>query len=104
METMTEPSAAAVDESVRRAMERIDELEAAEAALAETRALVEAGFLVPSLLMLVAEFHGAFGVPVRQQPGIPPDERAQLRIDLMTEELNDLVAAVQMCEVPGGGG
>lgn len=93
---MTDAAVAAEpsDEHLRRAVERVEELEAKEARLGELQELIDQGFLEGSTLMLAAEFHGAFGVPLRQEPGIPPHDRAQLRLDLMTEELNELVAAI----------
>lgn len=60
----------------------------------DLRAAIESGVIEPSSLYMVAEFHAAFGAPLPQEPAIPPDDRAQLRIDLMTEELNELVEAI----------
>lgn len=42
----------------------------------------------------VAEFHGAFGLPVKRSPGVEIDhDLARLRIDLLQEEVSEFVAA-----------
>jgi predicted HAD superfamily Cof-like phosphohydrolase len=45
-------------------------------------------------LSQVAEFHKTFKHPILNQATIPSKERSQLRIDLITEELNELQEAV----------
>jgi predicted HAD superfamily Cof-like phosphohydrolase len=48
------------------------------------------------LAVAVAEFHGAFGLPVRQSPDVEIDhELAKLRIDLLEEEVSEFVTAAQ---------
>ena len=44
----------------------------------------------------VAQFHRTFGLPVLTGPTLPPPERAQLRINLLQEELEELKAAIAM--------
>lgn len=39
---------------------------------------------------MVAEFHEKFGHPVSETPGLIPDDRADLRWNLIYEELNEL--------------
>ncbi len=44
----------------------------------------------------VAQFHGAFGLPVKQSPGVEIDhDLARLRIDLLEEEVSEFVTASQ---------
>ena len=45
-------------------------------------------------LSQVAEFHTTFKHPILAQPTIPSKERAQLRIELLAEELKELQEAV----------
>lgn len=45
-------------------------------------------------LSQVAEFHTTFKHPIVAQPAIPSKERAQLRIELLAEELKELQEAV----------
>lgn len=45
-------------------------------------------------LSQVAEFHSTFKHPIIAQPAIPSKERAQLRIELLAEELKELQEAV----------
>ncbi|RYG20723.1 MAG: hypothetical protein EOO07_04365 [Chitinophagaceae bacterium] len=45
-------------------------------------------------LSQVGEFHSTFKHPIVAQPSIPSKERAQLRIDLLAEELKELQEAV----------
>lgn len=53
-------------------------------------------FPEPQALTSVADFHRAFKVPVVQDgPCIPPQKRAQLRVALLQEELNELKAAIE---------
>lgn len=42
----------------------------------------------------VSEFHRTFGAPILEQPVVIAKERAQLRIDLIQEELNELKESV----------
>src|SRR6201985_3867424 len=42
----------------------------------------------------VAEFHTTFKHPIVAEPAIPSKERAQLRIELLSEELKELQQAV----------
>lgn len=45
-------------------------------------------------LSQVAEFHSTFKHPIVAEPQIPSKQRAQLRIDLLAEELKELQEAV----------
>ncbi|RZK48745.1 MAG: hypothetical protein EOO99_08540 [Pedobacter sp.] len=45
-------------------------------------------------LTQVAEFHATFKHPIVAQPGIPSKERAQLRVELLAEELKELQEAI----------
>lgn len=49
----------------------------------------------PESLQSVAEFHKTFKAPILETPQIPSDERAQLRVDLLQEELNELSQAIK---------
>jgi predicted HAD superfamily Cof-like phosphohydrolase len=42
---------------------------------------------------LVREFHEKFGIPVRDKPGVPSDERVRLRLRLIAEEFFELIEA-----------
>jgi predicted HAD superfamily Cof-like phosphohydrolase len=42
----------------------------------------------------VAEFHKLFQHPIKPEPGIPAKERADLRVALLSEELDELKAAI----------
>ena len=42
----------------------------------------------------VAEFHKTFNAPILETPQIPAEERAQLRIKLLQEELDELKEAI----------
>jgi predicted HAD superfamily Cof-like phosphohydrolase len=63
----------------------------------------------PDSLASVAAFHHLFGHPVLEHPQIPDNQRAQLRVSLLAEELeefkqaieeNDLVAAADaLCDI-----
>jgi len=46
-------------------------------------------------LSLVADFHQAFGHPVKEQIGVPDWRRCELRIALIREELEELEQAFQ---------
>ena len=43
----------------------------------------------------VAEFHKTFKHPIKETPGIPSRERANLRVSLLAEELNELKHAIE---------
>lgn len=43
----------------------------------------------------VAEFHKTFKHPIKATPGIPAIERANLRVSLLAEELNELKQAIE---------
>lgn len=47
-------------------------------------------FAEASALTKVSEFHHLFRHPVAAEPGLPSEERCQLRINLLQEELNEL--------------
>lgn len=48
----------------------------------------------PDALNQVAEFHRTFHAPILATPQIPPDARAQLRVSLLAEELDELREAI----------
>lgn len=43
----------------------------------------------------VAEFHKTFNAPVLESPQIPSEQRCQLRVALLQEELNELSEAIK---------
>ena len=43
----------------------------------------------------VAEFHKTFKHPIKEVPGIPSRERANLRVSLLAEELQELKQAIE---------
>jgi len=43
----------------------------------------------------VAEFHNTFGHPVKETPSIPDKSRCDLRVSLLSEELNELKEAIE---------
>jgi len=43
----------------------------------------------------VAEFHKTFDAPILEKPTIPSEERCQLRVSLLQEELNELKEAIE---------
>ena len=49
----------------------------------------------PKPLTSVAEFHETFGLPVLDEPQLIPEERPALRVNLLTEELKELVEAIE---------
>jgi len=49
----------------------------------------------PDSLNLVAQFHQTFKHPIVPDPQIPPEERCNLRISLIEEELKELEEAVK---------
>ena len=48
----------------------------------------------PDALNLVADFHRTFKHPILEEPTIPANERCQLRVALLQEELNELKEAI----------
>lgn len=48
----------------------------------------------PSGLTEVAKFHDTFGAPILEKPSIPPQDRCDLRVSLIQEELNELKEAI----------
>jgi len=48
----------------------------------------------PNPLNQVAEFHKTFKHPIKDTPGIPAKERADLRVSLLAEELDELKQAI----------
>lgn len=46
-------------------------------------------------LSKVAEFHKTFKHPIKETPGIPTRERANLRVSLLAEELHELKQAIE---------
>lgn len=49
----------------------------------------------PRALNKVAEFHQLFDLPVLDSPSIPDEARCQLRVNLLTEELEELREGIQ---------
>jgi len=49
----------------------------------------------PKSLSQVAEFHKTFKHPIKETPGIPSKERANLRVSLLAEELQELKQAIE---------
>lgn len=49
----------------------------------------------PNSLSQVAEFHKTFKHPIKETPGIPARERANLRVSLLAEELQELKQAIE---------
>lgn len=49
----------------------------------------------PDALNAVAEFHRTFRLPVEESPLIPAEERCQLRVNLLREELREFEEAIQ---------
>ena len=48
-----------------------------------------------SYISKVSEFHNTFDAPILESPQIPSDDRCQLRISLLQEELNELSEAIK---------
>jgi predicted HAD superfamily Cof-like phosphohydrolase len=48
-----------------------------------------------SYLSKVSEFHKTFGAPIQKNPEIPSEDRCNLRIELLQEELNELKEAIK---------
>ena len=49
----------------------------------------------PDALRMVADFHETFKHPILPQPAIPGEDRCNLRVALIAEELKELEAAIQ---------
>lgn len=49
----------------------------------------------PDALRMVADFHTTFQHPILPEPSIPDEERCNLRIALIAEELKELEAAIR---------
>lgn len=49
----------------------------------------------PDALKMVAEFHRTFKHPILSKPTIPPQNRCELRVALLAEELRELEAAIR---------
>jgi predicted HAD superfamily Cof-like phosphohydrolase len=50
-------------------------------------------------LKKVAEFHRTFGAPILETPQIPSEERCELRVNLLQEELNELSDAIKVGDI-----
>lgn len=48
-----------------------------------------------SYISLVSEFHKTFEAPILDKPEIPSEERCELRVSLLQEELNELSEAIK---------
>jgi predicted HAD superfamily Cof-like phosphohydrolase len=48
----------------------------------------------PQALTMVSEFHTLFDAPILDTPQMPDEKRAQLRVSLLQEELNELQEAI----------
>ena len=46
-------------------------------------------------LSQVAEFHKTFDAPILENPQIPSEQRCELRVNLLQEELNELKQAIE---------
>ena len=49
----------------------------------------------PDALRMVADFHETFKHPILPRPTIPPEDRCNLRVALIAEELRELEAAIR---------
>ena len=58
-------------------------------------------FTEPTPLNDVAEFHATFHLPVLETPTIPAQERCDLRINLLQEELDELKDAIREKDITG---
>lgn len=58
-------------------------------------------FEEPNALNDVAAFHKTFRLPVPESPGLPSDDRCQLRINLLQEELDELKDAIAEKDLVG---
>lgn len=50
-------------------------------------------------IKMVEEFHNAFGAPILETPQIPSKERCDLRISLISEELDEMKEAIEKGDV-----
>ena len=57
--------------------------------------LTKTKFQEPEALNNVADFHNTFDLPVLEEPQIPSQERCELRINLLAEELDELREAIK---------
>ena len=55
----------------------------------------------PNALTSVAEFHRTFQHPVLREPVVPSEERCNLRLSLLAEELKELEEAVKERDIKG---
>jgi predicted HAD superfamily Cof-like phosphohydrolase len=55
----------------------------------------------PDALNLVAEFHRTFHHPILEQPTVPGEDRCNLRVALLREELEELQQAVAARDIVG---
>jgi predicted HAD superfamily Cof-like phosphohydrolase len=53
----------------------------------------------PDALRMVADFHQTFKHPILERPGIPGEERCNLRVALIAEELKELEAAINARDI-----
>src|SRR5688572_28576264 len=58
-------------------------------------------FEEPAALNDVAEFHQTFNMPILDSPAIPGDDRCNLRINLLQEELDELKDAIARKDISG---
>ncbi len=58
-------------------------------------------FEMPDALNMVAEFHKLFDHPILQEPTIPDPARCRLRYDLIHEELQELLSAMENKDIIG---
>jgi predicted HAD superfamily Cof-like phosphohydrolase len=56
---------------------------------------LDLNFNEPTALNAVAAFHKTFNAPILSSPSIPSKERANLRVSLLQEELNELKEAIE---------
>ncbi len=60
-----------------------------------TNTMSDVVFPEPTPLNDVAEFHATFHLPILETPTIPGDDRCQLRLNLLQEELDELKEAIR---------
>lgn len=60
-----------------------------------TNTMSDVVFPEPTPLNDVAEFHATFHLPILETPTIPGDDRCQLRVNLLQEELDELKEAIR---------
>ncbi len=61
----------------------------------------QSNFKDPESLKLVAEFHRTFKHPIQTKPAIPDENRCQLRVALIAEELKEFEEAIQQKDIVG---